>query len=59
VEELRNGEDEVEDLWNEEEKHSLAEVAKDGDDSERHSSKVAICVTNKNCCRIPDNSMHQ
>jgi len=55
VEELRNGEDEVEDLWDEEEQHRLTEVAEDGDDSERHSGKVAVGVADKHSCWIPDN----
>jgi len=56
VEELRNGKDEVEDLWHEEEKHRLAEVTEDSDDGERHASKVAKCVADKHSSWIPDSS---
>jgi len=56
VEELRNGKDEVEDLWHEEEKHRLAEVTENCDDGERHASKVAKCVADKHSSWIPDSS---
>jgi len=54
VEELRDGEEEVEDLWYEEEQHRLAEVTEDSNNSERHPGKVAERVTNEHSCRIPD-----
>jgi len=57
VEELRNGEDKVEDLWNKEEQHGLAEVSKNSNDGKRHSSKVAVSVTDKHSRWIPGNTV--
>lgn len=39
-------------LWDEEEKHSLAEMAKDTHNREGHSSKIAKCVSHKNAWRV-------
>jgi len=46
-------------LWDEEEQHRLAEVTEDGDDSKRHSGKVAERVADEHACRIPDNDSTQ
>lgn len=45
---LWQGVDEVDDLWDEEEQHSLAEVAQDAHHSERHPGKITKCIANKN-----------
>lgn len=50
---LRAGEDEIDDLRDEEEKQSLAEMAKYTDNCERHPAKVAECVSNECICRVP------
>ena len=58
MKELRNWEDEVEDLRYEEQKHRLAEVAEDSNNGERHSGKVAERVADKHSRRIPNNGKY-
>lgn len=53
VEELRQRVEEVEYLWDEEEKHCLTEVPKDPHHSKRHTSKIAEGVTYKHAGWIP------
>lgn len=53
VEELRDREQKVENLWYEEQEHSLAEVPNDGDHSKGHAGKVCEGVTHKGRGRIP------
>lgn len=53
VEELRDRVQEVENLWYEEQEHSLAEVPNDGNHSKGHASKVCEGVTHKGPGRIP------
>ena len=52
LEELRYRIQEIDDLRDEKEQHGLAEVAQDGNNSERHARKVAERVAHKNLCRI-------
>jgi len=54
--ELRHGEDEVEDLWYEEEQHGLAEVAEDCDHGKRHPGEVTERVADEHSRWIPNNS---
>jgi len=58
VKQLRNGEYKVEDLRDEEEQHSLAEMSEDRNDGKWHSSKVAERVANKHSRWIPNNGQH-
>lgn len=50
--ELRNRKEEVEELRNEEQHESLREVALDGGNSERHSSKVSEGITDESLRRV-------
>lgn len=52
--ELRDRVEEVDDLWDEEEKEGLAKVTKDPYHSKCHASKVAKGVAHKYTRRIPD-----
>ena len=49
---MRNGGES--DLRNEEEKHSLGEMAENGDDGEGHSGEIAKRVTDEHTRGIPD-----
>lgn len=46
-------ENEIEDLWDEEEHQSLAKVAENTHNSECHASEIAESITDKNRCRKP------
>lgn len=52
-EDLRDGQEKIEDLRNEEEKHSLGEMAENGDDGEGHSGEIAKRVTDEHTRGIP------
>jgi len=49
AEELRDGVEEVENLRDEEEQESLAEVPEDAYHCKRHACKVAVGVAHKDC----------
>ena len=53
IKELWNGIEKIEDLWDEEQHHGLAEVAQNPNHSKRHASKVAERVPNKHSRWIP------
>lgn len=53
LEELRDGIEEIDDLWNEKEKQRLAEVTQNGHHGKRHAGKVAEGVTDKHSWWIP------
>ena len=53
MEELRDRVQEVEDLWDKEQEHSLAEVSNDGHHGKGHAGKVCEGVTHKGLGRIP------
>ena len=53
VEELRCRVDEVENLRDEEEYQSLAEMTHDAHDGKYHAGKVAVCVSHENLCGEP------
>jgi hypothetical protein len=48
MEELRDRQHEVDDLWNEEKQHSLAELSQNAHHCEGHTCEVAICVAHEN-----------
>ena len=50
---LGGGVEEIDDLGDEEEQESFAEVAQDPNHSKRHASKIAECVTNEHTRGIP------
>jgi hypothetical protein len=50
---LRRRVNEVEDLRNEEQPKSFAEMSQDAIYRKNHSGEVAVCVTNKDLCREP------
>lgn len=52
VEQLRAGQEEVEDLRDEQQHERLAEMAQDSDDGEHHAREVAVCVPNKHTRRV-------
>lgn len=47
VKELRQRVDKVDDLWDEKEQHSLAEMAQDAYHGKRHPGKITKCISNK------------
>lgn len=53
-EQLGGGVKEVEDLRNEEQQQSLAEVAQDPNHSKYHASKIAECVAHKHTRGVPE-----
>lgn len=52
LEELRHGQEEIENLRNEEKQQELAEMAENSDDSERHASEIAERVAHKHSTGI-------
>lgn len=53
VEELRQGIQEVENLWDEEQQHGFAEVPKDAHYGKGHPSKKAERITHKHTRWVP------
>lgn len=51
-EQLRNGVEEVEHLWDEEQQYGFAEVTEDADDRERHAGQVVERIAHKHLGRI-------
>lgn len=56
VAELRERDEEVEDLWDEEQQKGLAVVSQNCGDSECHTCKVAVRVPSKDAGRVPGQS---
>ena len=52
LKQLRNGHNEVNQLWNEEEKKGFAKVSKDSNSCKGYTCRIGECISNKYACRI-------
>lgn len=52
-EKLRTAKDEVDDLRDEKQEQSLAEMPEDTNDRERHAREVAECISDEGFRRVP------